>query len=171
MSSGFDGGTLQHHLSLGLAHIRLFLDVDTPQARHDLRAPSGNKRSNVFFLAHALEESNIWGEVLSTLDSDEEDEYISKPWYSEPDPGPEDVWRWTNYSQPVEEFIFSPSQAPLREWCYVMWDRDRLDEWNVFDKPWEPLIDRDEFERQRSSRIAEEQLMFETRARMRGFPY
>lgn len=51
----------------------------------------------------------------------------------------------------VNIFVYSPTQIPLRQWAYVLWDRARLDEWEVFEKPWEG-IDVAEYERQEESR-------------------
>jgi hypothetical protein len=164
VQNAHDAGCQQHHLSLGLAHIRRFREANSPQARRDLLAPAIYKQSNPFFLSYALKESTYWGGyILAELDPEDEEEYIPTPWYPDPDGGPEDVWRWAHHSQRPREFFFSPSQAPLRQWAYVMWDRARLDDWKVFQKPWEGFLDREEYERQEESRMYEEEAMFETR--------
>ena len=163
--NGFDEGTMQYHLSLGLAHIRQFSNANTPQERHDLLAPSVNRYSIPYFLARGLDESNFGREPLFTLNSDEADRCIFNEWYSETDSGPEDVWRWSHYGQPEYEFVHSPSQAPLRQWSYVMWDRARLDEWGVFKKPWDGIVDENEYAEQERSQLAEERRIIETRFR------
>lgn len=93
---------------------------------------------------------------------DEEEEYIPKPWYAEANSRPETVWRLAYASQSSSEFSFSPSQAPLRKWNYVMWDQRRLDDWKVMEKPWE-YVDRDTCGKLEQARMYREEMMYETR--------
>lgn len=44
-----------------------------------------------------------------------------------------------------------------------MWDRARLDEWNVFENPWEERVDRDQYDIEKTIRIAEETAAIEAR--------
>lgn len=163
MSNGLDEGTLQHHLSFGLAHIRRFLEAKSPQPQRDLLA-SFKKDSTREFLSFALGEASYLGGVtLAEMESEDEEEFIPKPRFAEPDTGPEDAWRWAHQTQPSGRFIFSPSQMPLRQWAYVMWDRARLDEWKVFDTPWEGVNAR-EYERKEASRRREEARRMRMRA-------
>ena len=150
MDNGLDEGALQHYLSFGLAHVRHLLEAKTPQSQRDILS-SFEKQSTRSFLSAALREASyLGGETLAELETEGEEEYIPKPWFPDPDSGPEDVWRWAHQTQTTSQFIFSPSQIPLRQWAYVMWDRARLDEWKVFDTPWEG-INADEYERQQTS--------------------
>lgn len=164
-ANGLDDGTLQHCLSLGLAHIRRFAEANTPQERRDILSSELNQHSYSYFLPYTIDQSRTWGPALRELGCEGEVLYISKPWYSDSDTGPEDAWRWAVHSQPVEEFIFSPSQEPLRQWFYVMWDRARLDEWNVFENPWEERVDRDQYDIEKTIRIAEETAAIEARSK------
>lgn len=110
---------------------------------------SFNKERNITFLATALEESNYYinSYTLAEFASYHEEEVIPKPWFPDPDGGPEDVWRWALQTQTSDQFVFSPSQIALRQWAYVMWDGGRLDEWRTFEEPWE-WIDVQEYEMQ-----------------------
>jgi len=168
MDNGLDEGALQHHLSFGLAHIREFMEAKTPESQRALLA-SSRKRSTREFLSTALKESN-WLGGLAEFEDEVEEEYIPRPWYPDPETGPEDAWRWALQSQYTDYFVFSPSQIPLRQWAYVMWDRARLDEWKGFDQPWEG-IDVRLYEQQEASRRLQESGGMHMRARDLGFTF
>ena len=151
MENGLDEGTLQHNLSFGLEHVRHFFASTTPKSQRELLS-SLEQDSNVTFLTARLKEANyLGGEMLAEMDVEDQEDFICKPLFHVPDSGPEDVWRWAHQSQYSEHFVYSPAQIPLRQWAYVLWDRARLDEWKVFEKPWEG-IDVAEYERQEESR-------------------
>lgn len=151
-------------MSFGLSHIRRFAEARTAEERRNILAPLSAMHCNAFFLAQALEESVFWGWApLENFEPDEEEEYIPNPWYADADNRPETVWRWAHASQPSGEFTFSPFQAPLRKWAYVIWDRRRIDDWKVMEKPWE-YVDRDTCENLESARAAEKEKVYETRA-------
>ena len=151
MENGLDEGAFPHHLSFGLEHLRHFFASTTPESQRELLS-SVEQDSNVTFLSAGLKEANyLGGEMLAEMDVEDQEDFICKPLFHDPDSGPEDVWRWAHQSQYSEHFVYSPAQIPLRQWAYVLWDRARLDEWKVFEKPWEG-IDVAEYERQEESR-------------------
>ena len=151
MENGLDEGAFQHHLSFGLEHLRHFFASTIPESRRGLLS-SVEQDSNVTFLSAGLKEANyLGGEMLAEMDVEDQEDFIHVPLFHDSDSGPEDVWRWAHQSQYSEHFVYSPAQIPLRQWAYVLWDRARLDEWKVFEKPWEG-IDVAEYERQEESR-------------------
>lgn len=46
--------------------------------------------------------------------------------------GPNAAWTWSN-GDIVELFSFQPPKEGLRQWGYVMWDKERLDRWRVLE--------------------------------------
>lgn len=85
--------------------------------------------SNMNFLSAGLWDANyLGGETLAEIKSEDEEEFTGKSRFPGPDTGPGDVWRWAHQAQEMQYFIFSPAQ---------IWDRARLGEWKMFDKPWE----------------------------------
>ncbi|KAJ5513410.1 hypothetical protein N7463_002962 [Penicillium fimorum] len=156
----------QYHLSRGLKHIERFLDADTPEKRHSLLSGEHSQKTHMTFFSDIRGEINEFeqSEPLKDLTAAEEKELVRQPRDSDPDSGPEDVWRWAHSNQPCSQFVFSLSQAPLREWAYVMWDRQRLDGWRVFERPWE-FIDAEACGNLSETREQEERLAFEERAK------
>lgn len=53
--------------------------------------------------------------------------------------GPNAAWTWSN-GDIVELFPFEPSKEDLRQWGYVMWDKERLDQWGVLESSNEEYI-------------------------------
>ena len=62
-------------------------------------------------------------------------EFIPNPFFSDPDTGPEDLWRWSR-----DKFVNREKHKNLRELGYVMWDRLHLDQRDVFRYPWQPIL-------------------------------
>ena len=53
------------------------------------------------------------------------------------DTGPKDTWLWaydSHWADPVNRLL---ALNGLRQWVYVMWDRWRIDQWNVLATPWD----------------------------------
>ncbi|PGH08842.1 hypothetical protein AJ79_05846 [Helicocarpus griseus UAMH5409] len=152
---------MQYQLSHGLARIRQFVGIEPEKARHNLLATWSERHIHPGFLSSALREAAVWGidQVLAEFESEDEDEFIPKPWFKDEDSGPEDAWRWAHQAEKSRTFVYSPSNIQLREWSYVMWDRRRLDEWCVFEQAWNGYVDIDEFEQVESVRRLEEQGM------------
>ena len=113
------------HLCRGLAWIRPFLEATSNQQRWDFFQDPTNQGTDDFFLeteaneaSHCIEEADI---PLLTPDADT---------------GPKDVWRWVQAQLPTYKYLFYAEQASLRKPGYVMWDRERLDPWTVWRRPW-----------------------------------
>ncbi|KAL9069540.1 MAG: hypothetical protein Q9161_005458 [Pseudevernia consocians] len=83
-----------------------------------------------FFLTQTLEEepydyvygTNAFGDWINKL---------ALRFVGESD-GPNAAWTWSN-GELVELFAFQPSKENLRKWGYVMWDKERLDQWGVLE--------------------------------------
>ncbi|KAJ0415330.1 hypothetical protein BJY00DRAFT_293721 [Aspergillus carlsbadensis] len=156
----------QYHLSRGLKHIHRFLDADSPEKRQGLLADKQNRNSHMAFFSDILREIHEFAqsEPLKDLTAAEENELVRQPRYPDPDPGPERVWRWAHQDQDCSQFVFSLSQAPLREWAYVMWDQRRLEGWGMFERPWS-FVDAEECLDQWEARKGEERVALEERAK------
>ncbi|KAL3458210.1 hypothetical protein BJX64DRAFT_267015 [Aspergillus heterothallicus] len=168
-NTGEDSIVQQYHLSRGLKHIHRFLAADTSEKRHGILSDKQNRKAHMAFFSDILREIHEFeqSEPLKDLTPDEEKELVHEPLYPDPDTGPEVVWRWAHKDQPCSRFVFSILQAPLRQWAYVMWDHQRLEEWGVFERPWE-FVDAETCFDQWEARKEEEQLVFRERAKRLG---
>ncbi|KAJ5105639.1 hypothetical protein NUU61_002986 [Penicillium alfredii] len=133
--------TPQHHMCLGLAHIRRFAEAETPQACLDIIAATNEREGLPEFSSYYLSPARPWGDYLVKDVDPETRKSRMKPWYPDRNPGPRDVWLWGRWSLPFDEPLFSPRTEPLRRWAYVMWDKSRLDEWKVFEQEWQPSLE------------------------------
>lgn len=59
----------------------------------------------------------------------DEDNLIRKPFFKDPDEGPELTWRWTHRDSYAVNFVNHKANNKLRGWAYVMWDKRRIEEW------------------------------------------
>ncbi|RAH63562.1 hypothetical protein BO85DRAFT_495521 [Aspergillus piperis CBS 112811] len=112
---------VESHLFRGLTHIRRFaLEKDTDLLRKSYETPN-----------------------LDDFNPEDEEKYIPRPWFRDPDSGPENIWRWANQRNQRKHFFAARNAQDLRSWLYVMWDRWRIDEMRVLNKsrPW-PYGDR-----------------------------
>ncbi len=138
----FDSPAIQHLLSRGLVCLRQIVDADSYEARHRLLyRPYPD--SNWDFLYEALmSEAHRSNDDLYLSDYTQEDEAKlardHAPFVHDPDNGPADAWRWAHQDETRCGFVYSTYQTALRARGYCMWDRARLDEWSVFQQPWEP---------------------------------
>ena len=82
-------------------------------------------------LSHALEE-----EALQTEDP-MYDSWIRQDTFSFHkdgyEDGPNPAWPWSTGNK-VEIRYNQPNTAGLRKWGYVMWDKERLDQWTILQK-------------------------------------
>lgn len=141
LGKGIDRGCIQHQLSLGVTRMRRLIEAKTYNARQELLSDKYNKGRNTHFLEAALERANdpVFGNQLSKFGSEDERAFITTPLITDPDPGPDAVWRWAHQSERPELFSFSPSQIPLRKMAYVMWDMKRLEATKLFEHQWDGL--------------------------------
>ncbi|KAJ5578184.1 uncharacterized protein N7459_007148 [Penicillium hispanicum] len=114
-------GSLQFQLSCGLHHMETIAEKKTLDAQKEFLSVPENVNVNEWFLDFAMKSAE---EELPEQDP------IPKPSYPDTDSGPEDSWRWV---PPTLRFIYNPVSAPLRQFAYVLWDRQRLEEWGFFE--------------------------------------
>ncbi|OJJ85943.1 uncharacterized protein ASPGLDRAFT_1294296 [Aspergillus glaucus CBS 516.65] len=138
-SPGLDSFVQQYHLSRGLEHIKRFFDANTFEKRRAVLTGSHNQQSHFSFMSNIMREAHEYDDIsitLNQMNTDDEAELVRRPWYAEePDTGPEKVWRWALADQDSSAFEFGLPQGPAREWAYVLWDHERLEEWGAFAKP------------------------------------
>lgn len=92
MENGLDEGAFQHHLSIGLEHLRHFFASVTPESQRELLS-SVEQDSNVTFLSAGLKEANdLGGEMLAGMEVEDQEDFIHEPLFHDSDNGPEDVW-------------------------------------------------------------------------------
>lgn len=94
---------------------------------------------NSEFLFEGLKEANERDDAvyLSDYTQDVKLAHVALPFVDDPDDGPADAWSWAHQDETCVNFVNSDSRKPLREWGYVMWDRARLENWAIFETPWE----------------------------------
>lgn len=119
------------------------MTATTYEARYELL--NNNLGSDGDFLYHGLEnayETHWSQQMLVNLSTEEARAYIGRPFTRDCDPGPADVWHWAHQYYSPGAFVNCMIQKGLRERGYVMWDRARLCDWDIFGKPWEGSPDR-----------------------------
>lgn len=83
----------QHHLSLGLGHIRRFAETKTPEARYSILSYDTAREGNPLFLANAFIYCTTSTEMhLKDFGFADKERFIHQPCYPDSDSGPEDVW-------------------------------------------------------------------------------
>ncbi|PWY82772.1 hypothetical protein BO83DRAFT_414253 [Aspergillus eucalypticola CBS 122712] len=132
---------IQFHVSLGLPHVRRLAIHNERHLQQVVRVISETSSDDIClnFLQkdeYLAPQSQSWEGRLKYFNSEDEVRHIPRPWYHDPDSGPEDIWRWAYQEEEVRGFVGSGQQGPLQQWVYVMWDRWRIDEWCVLVKPW-----------------------------------
>jgi len=131
--------SVQYHKSLGLAHIKRFVEADTTKARFKLLLPTKeNLDVRDEFLEDALDSCNVKKErslLKDLLANRREKEFVSQPHYADANNGPLRIWHWAHQQAMPEDFVFNAAMADLRQRAYVMWDYSRLEEWGVLSEP------------------------------------
>jgi len=125
-------------LSLGLEDLHQIALAEDYEERRELiyyRYPPRNAQFLYTGLKMANEPDD--GAFLSDYTQDEELAHIKDPFAQDSDTGPSDAWRWAHKGETCSNFVNSDSRQLLREWGYVMWDHARLDNWGIFEMPWE----------------------------------
>ncbi|MCJ1434095.1 hypothetical protein MMC27_003461 [Xylographa pallens] len=125
-------------LSLGLNYLRRLVTAETYEECYQLLAP--NRHGDHYFLNEGLVASNRLDEgdvELCNYTSEDEQRWIHSPFLDDPDPGPAKAWRWAHEHLPLDCFVHLDDHRKLRERGYVMWDLERLEQWDLFREPWE----------------------------------
>ncbi|KAI9739807.1 MAG: hypothetical protein M1834_006528 [Cirrosporium novae-zelandiae] len=119
-------------LARGLSSIHSIVLANTYEDRYQLLYPDYPQHADNF-LYEALSAANELDDsvYLEEYTTDDELSQIRSPFFQDPDTGPADVWRWAHQEESCD------LRQPLREWAYVMWNRSRLDQMNIFQTPWD----------------------------------
>ncbi|KAI9672726.1 MAG: hypothetical protein M1831_000161 [Alyxoria varia] len=130
-----------HYQALkGLERVRDILAA-SPQRLEDTHFfgyKAGDHKTE-YWLKHTFRhahERNPYDIYLKDCDEDDEKAKIKPPAFSDPDPGPEAVWRWAHQSNRAATWALGQTHKPLRERGYVMWDLARLNMWHRFQQAW-----------------------------------
>ncbi|PYH68379.1 uncharacterized protein BO88DRAFT_342121 [Aspergillus vadensis CBS 113365] len=133
---------IESHLFRGLTHIRLFaLDKDT-DLQQIAQVVRGRRVDGMGVDSFIKDMTRLLGREetpdLDNFSPEDEEKYIPRPWFRDPDSGPEDIWRWAYQWNQRKQFFAARSAQALRSWLFVMWDRWRIDEMGVLVKlrPW-----------------------------------
>ncbi|KAI9769216.1 MAG: hypothetical protein M1840_004345 [Geoglossum simile] len=136
-----DSPYIQHVLSFSPEKLYQITMAETYEARHTLLyfgCCPGSTHSFLYeSLKNASEENHDF--YLSEMTPMEERTHIKTPFFSDPDAGLANIWRWTHGDETLSGFVYQDHHEPLREWGYVVWDESRLDDMGIFKSPWEPL--------------------------------
>lgn len=132
VGSGLNG-SLQFQLSCGLHHMEILAEAKTLEAQKEFLSMPENVNANDWFLDFAMKSAEE--ELL-------EQDPMPKLSYLDTDSGPEDSWRWVHDdSAPALRFIYTSMWAPLRQFAYVLWDRQRLEEWGFFETSFDANVE------------------------------
>jgi hypothetical protein len=141
--SEMDSSYIQYLLSLGLETLHQLFTAKSYEERYALLSDVCPPRIYLpeflyLGLRYCANESDvtIW---LNELTADEIAIYIKSPFFPDPDIGPRHIWQWAHWEESWTTYVFQENRQDLREWGYVMWDRSRLDDSGIFQKPWEDL--------------------------------
>jgi len=108
-------------LARGLASICSLQACTSYESKISIMYPDEPWNSEVF-LYHALEAANDSNDRLDLEDYTPEDEInnITPPYFKDPDPGPEEVWRLIYVLSTRASFVNGEAWHLHREWSYVM---------------------------------------------------
>ncbi|KAI8635657.1 hypothetical protein F5Y19DRAFT_482857 [Xylariaceae sp. FL1651] len=143
-----DSPYIQDVLPLGLEKLHQIATTETYRERERFLCPGYSPRWTYSFLYEVFRNANErWTDsVLDTLlleDLTFTDELlcIKQPFFTDPDSGPIDVWRWAHHEESWHHWVYQENYRDLRKWGYVMWDRFRLEAIGIFQDPWEETDD------------------------------
>lgn len=125
---------INHLLSLGLGYLRRLASAKTYEERYEMLAVE--HKENYFFLQNTLWESpdNYQDLPLDDLTEEEEAIYIRAPLIKGSDVGPAEAWRWAHRGKTTGSMYACQDGYELRQGGYVMFEFDRLCQWNTFRK-------------------------------------
>jgi len=112
-------------MSRGLSFMLKMIRLAAPERLSVLRK---NQNEGYTFLTQCLEAPS-YDYFHRTVRYNEWTNEISLRFISDND-GPNFAWTWAN-SNKVEIFYFKESAKHLREWAYVMWDKERVKKWRL----------------------------------------
>jgi hypothetical protein len=126
---------VDHHISRGLKHILDILDGEdwtipiTPSEMISLPSPTllYNHLRRVM-----PDDATLLGTLPEDSGPEEESTIIPIEWCPDADSGRADIWRLAYQMEPIMYCVDHPREKALRDWGYVFWDRERLEDMGVF---------------------------------------
>ena len=116
---------LEHHLSLGLGFFRTCMSASREDQMSMLRVDPSVRYSS---LPSALKHNRAEFDYPMD-DSSEDGDFLEFNGDSDED-GPNAAWTWLTGNK--DEIRYNQSdKRDLRHWGYVMWDKERLDRWDI----------------------------------------
>lgn len=137
---------IESFLSLGLGFVHRVVEAKTYEERFEtLRLELS---MDIDFLTHTLNEEDFENADKNVGDLTEEERgvILHPQFFPDPDPGPAEIWFWAYAAYSVGYVYAETDQRFLRKRGYVFFDQARLNEWEVFSKPFENVGDPSEEE-------------------------
>ncbi|PYI01877.1 hypothetical protein BO78DRAFT_390740 [Aspergillus sclerotiicarbonarius CBS 121057] len=144
----------EYHLTLGLPHIQRLIEANTLPAQQGLVELWPHRFTQ--FLDYRLSRT-ITLELQNRVGID----MTYKPFYCDPDSGPEDIWHWAYFGQWPRQSSFH-LEEPIRQCPFVMWDRWRIDELDLLDDPWTSNYNEDGYKQEKERQHAQRRLKFDS---------
>ncbi|KAF2745517.1 hypothetical protein M011DRAFT_488120 [Sporormia fimetaria CBS 119925] len=158
----FDTGHIQHVLSLGLQKLRLISMTAAYKERYELLEGSKPVYRSMFLHEALTILPDPAGDMIFTETTAAEIRNQLTTFFVDSDGGPFEAWMWANQDESFRS-VYREEHAPLRQWGYVMWDRQRLANNGIFDSRWERPETSQEDMNERTRRRAEIELSWEQR--------
>ena len=155
---------MEHFLSLGLIWLQEVVMASTYKERYELLAP--NLAADWNFLDKALSEPG-WHALpvgarlddlpISEMSEAQRNAILQQPIMVDPDGGPESIWLWAFAENILVYTYYEPEHEKYRQRGYVMFDYDRLCEWDAFHPSFDRFAANEEREAERlgNERLAE----------------
>ena len=127
--------TKEYALSLGLRFLHNLLTEKSYEKRRRILA--GHRDSDMNFLGRSLE--------IGSYEPDESIEDVAEVGLlaeidasltSSNGQGPNEAWLWANRSEGYPRDYCATNKSDLREWCYCIWDKQRVSSLEVLATPW-----------------------------------
>ncbi|KAK2590702.1 hypothetical protein QQS21_011613 [Conoideocrella luteorostrata] len=153
-----DSPYIQQVRQLGLEELLKISKAGTYDERYQLLHASSSPKASDNFLHEGLREANEHNAdfFLGGQAPEDEASYIKQPFFADSNTDPKDAWQWAHDGESWMGWVNQENREDLRRWGYVMWDKHRLDQLGVFNKPWEDVFNSEklvrrerEFSRQR----------------------
>lgn len=125
----------EYALALGLRFLHNLLNEPNYEKRRQILA--GHRDSDMNFLGRTLEmgpcEPGEFSEDVDGLVSVAEIDHSSA---RDNGQGPNEAWLWAYRSEGYSRDYCAHNKLDLREWCYCIWDKRRVDSLEVLATPW-----------------------------------
>jgi hypothetical protein len=136
----FDDLYTEWVLSRGLRSIYNVSRAETYLQRYQLLGCNIPNIANAF-LHEAFENYDfLLLEPDDSTNCNERSKQPNPPFYNDPDPGPEKIWKWSHPDEVRIGLSKEMEYRPERACGYVFWDEERLDKTGLLDEDWADII-------------------------------